>query len=165
QLNAERSEETRSFRVVADLTGLDEGTHEVPLEVKNLSSSVTAEIEPKTVTVTIEKKVTQTFTVEPVISTDGATSGYGVDSMSVEPQEVEITTGDKTLAEIDRVVAIVNPDDITGDSITVDGTIEAWDSENNPLAIIPEPDSVDVALMMEAPSKEIELFVTQQGTT
>ncbi len=35
-------------------------------------------------------------------------SGYGVDSMSVEPQEVEITTGDKTLAEIDRVVAIVN---------------------------------------------------------
>ena len=49
--------------------------------------------------------------------------------MSVEPQEVEITTGDKTLAEIDRVVAIVNPDDITGDSITVDGTIEAWDSE------------------------------------
>ena len=165
QLNAERSEETRSFRVVADLTGLDEGTHEVPLEVKNISSSVTAEIEPKTVTVTIEKKVTQTFTVEPVISTDGATSGYGVDSMSVEPQEVEITTGDKTLAEIDRVVAIVNPDDITGDSITVDGTIEAWDSENNPLAIIPEPDSVDVALMMEAPSKEIELFVTQQGTT
>ncbi len=150
QLNAERS---------------DEGTHEVPLEVKNLSSSVTAEIEPKTVTVTIEKKVTQTFTVEPVISTDGSTSGYGVDSMSVEPQEVEITTGDKTLAEIDRVIAIVNPDDITGDSITVDGTIEAWDSENNPLAIIPEPDSVDVALMMEAPSKEIELFVTQQGTT
>ncbi|EAG2945774.1 hypothetical protein B5H33_15620, partial [Listeria monocytogenes] len=150
---------------VADLTGLDEGTHEVPLEVKNLSSSVTAEIEPKTVTVTIEKKVTQTFTVEPVISTDGATSGYGVDSMSVDPQKVEITTGDQTLAEIDRVVAIVNPDDITGDSITVSGTIEAWDSDNNPLAIIADPDSVDVALMMEAPSKEIELFVTQQGTT
>ena len=44
---------------MADLSELGEGTHEVPLEVQNLSSGVTAEIEPKTITVTIEKKVTK----------------------------------------------------------------------------------------------------------
>ena len=50
----ESNADTRNFQVVADLTKLPLGTSEVPLTV-GLSSAVTAEIEPKTVTVTIEK--------------------------------------------------------------------------------------------------------------
>ena len=49
------------FRVTANLTGLGEGTHEVPLKIRNLSSAVKAKLEPDTITVTIEKKVTKRF--------------------------------------------------------------------------------------------------------
>jgi len=164
QLNAEKNEETRSFRVVADLSDLAIGTHEVPLEVQNISSSVSAEIEPKTVTVTIEKKVTKTFTVEPVVSTEDDSSGYAIDTMVASPQEVTITTGEQTAADIDRVVAVIDPDDIPNDSGTVSAVIEAWDINKNPLAIVADPDTVDVAITMEVPTKDVELFVTQQGT-
>ena len=163
QLNAEKNEETRSFRVVADLSDLDVGTHEVPLEVQNLSSSVTAEIDPTTVTVTIEKKVTKTFTVEPVVSTEDDSSSFAIASMVASPKEVTITTGEQTAADIDRVVAVVDPDDIPNDSGTMSAVIEAWDINKNPLAIVADPDTVDVAITMEAPTKDVELFVTQQG--
>ena len=64
QLNAETNAETRNFRIVADLNKLKTGTHDVPLEVQNISNSVTASVNPKIFTVTIEKKVTRTYPVE-----------------------------------------------------------------------------------------------------
>ena len=64
QLNAEANEDTRMFRITADITKLGEGTHEVPLKIQNLSSAVTAKMEPSTITVTVEKKVTKDFDVE-----------------------------------------------------------------------------------------------------
>ncbi|MBT1022660.1 hypothetical protein KJW59_20230, partial [Enterococcus faecium] len=67
QLNAEANEDTRMFRVTADITKLGEGTHEVPLKIQNLSSAVTAKIEPSTITVTVEKKVIKDFDVETLI--------------------------------------------------------------------------------------------------
>jgi YbbR domain-containing protein len=164
QLNAEKNEETRNFRVTADLTKLSEGTHEVTLEVQNLSSGVTAEIEPKTITVTIEKKATQTFAVEPIIADTNLEEGHSVASLVADPKKVEITTGDQTLKEIERVVAIVDPDDVGTTSTTVKGTIQALDLAGNPLAILSDPETVDVAVNLDAPTKEVELFVTQQGT-
>ena len=164
QLNAEKNDETRNFRVMADLSELGEGTHEVPLEVQNLSSGVTAEIEPKTITVTIEKKVSKTFTVEPVLSSTNLKEGYSIASLEADPQKVEITTGDRTLKDIDRVVAVIDPSEIGTSSSKVKGTIQAWDSAKNPLAIIPDHETVNVAVTLDAPTKQIELFVSQQGT-
>ena len=164
QLNAEKNDETRNFRVMADLSELGEGTHEVPLEVQNLSSGVTAEIEPKTITVTIEKKVTKTFTVEPVISGADIKEGYSIASLEADPQKVAITTGDRTLNDIDRVVAVIDPNEIGTSSSTVKGTIQAWDTAKNALAILPDPETVNVTVTLEAPTKQVELFVTQQGT-
>ncbi len=149
---------------MADLSELGEGTHEVPLEVQNLSSGVTAEIEPKTITVTIEKKVTKTFTVEPVISGADLKEGYSIASLEADPQKVAITTGDRTLNDIDRVVAVIDPNEIGTSSSTVKGTIQAWDTAKNALAILPDPETVNVTVTLEAPTKQVELFVTQQGT-
>ena len=104
QLNAEANEDTRMFRVTADITKLGEGTHEVPLKIQNLSSAVTAKIEPSTITVTVEKKVIKDFDVETLIPSTFTPSGYELDDTPLV-LKVSITTGDKTLAEIKRVVA------------------------------------------------------------
>ena len=86
QLNMESNADTRNFQVVADLTKLPLGTSEVPLTVRGLSSAVTAEIEPKTVTVTIEKRVTKKFDVEAQLSDNIEKEGYKVKNISVDPK-------------------------------------------------------------------------------
>ena len=85
QLNMESNADTRNFQVVADLTKLPLGTSEVPLTVRGLSSAVTAEIEPKTVTVTIEKS-NKKFDVEAQLSDNIEKEGYKVKNISVDPK-------------------------------------------------------------------------------
>lgn len=163
QLNAESNEETRKFRVVADLSSLGVGTHEVSLKIENLSSGVSATIDPAKVTITIEEKVTQEFEIESNIDTSGLTDGYQIDTVTIAPKTVEITTGDKTLAEIDRVVATVNSSALTDEDVTVDAEIQALDKNGDLLAIIADPNQVQVQITLSAPQKEVELYVTQQG--
>ncbi len=86
QLNAESNADTRTFRVTADLTNVGEGTHEVSLKVRNLSSAVTSRLQPETITVTIEKKVTKTFDVETVVPSGSTPSGYELDKTKVYPR-------------------------------------------------------------------------------
>ncbi|MFV0557122.1 MAG: YbbR-like domain-containing protein [Enterococcus sp.] len=163
QLNAELNQDTRTFRVVADLSGLSEGTHEVALETQNLSNAVTATIEPATITVTIEKKVTQEFDVQPLMKDSTLADGYEVAGTTVKPDSVEITTGEETLAEIDRVVAQVEPEsDVTAD-YSQEVAVQALDAAGNPLSIVSTPSNVQVAVDVATPEKNVAIFTTQEG--
>lgn len=163
QLNTEANAGTRNFKVVADLTNLEEGTHEVRLRMQNLSNAVSAKIEPSTITVTIEKRVTKEFTVEPVVAASSLSDGFTVDSYVASPQVVEITTGDKTLAEIKRVVATVDPSTSYVDNFTEEATIQALNDQDEPLSIISNPETVKVTVKVIAPEREIPIFATQSG--
>ena len=74
------------------------------------------------------KESNKTFTVEPVISGADIKEGYSIASLEADPQKVAITTGDRTLNDIDRVVAVIDPNEIGTSSSTVKGTIQAWDT-------------------------------------
>ncbi|EMF0035254.1 CdaR family protein [Enterococcus hirae] len=164
QLMAEANEDTRTFRVTADLAHLGEGTHEVPLKIKNLSSAVTAKLQPETITVTIEKKVTKDFEVKAILPTETTPSGYNLTETTVDPTKVTITTGDKTLAEIHQVVAKVNPSMITDDGVNSNVSVQALNSAGEPLSIV--SDQVQVNVMSDAikPKKTVSLYGIQQGT-
>ena len=164
QLNAEANEDTRMFRITADITKLGEGTHEVPLKIQNLSSAVTAKMEPSTITVTVEKKVTKDFDVETLIPSTITPSGYELDDTSVSPKKVSITTGDKTLAEIKRVVADVDASMVTDDGINSKVPIQALNAAGEILSIISDPVQVTVKADAIKPSKTVRLYGTQQGT-
>ena len=161
QLNAEANEDTRMFRITADITKLGEGTHEVPLKIQNLSSAVTAKMEPSTITVTVEKKVTKDFDVETLNPSTITPSGYDT---SVSPKKVSITTGDKTLAEIKRVVADVDASMVTDDGINSKVPIQALNAAGEILSIISDPVQVTVKADAIKPSKTVRLYGTQQGT-
>jgi YbbR domain-containing protein len=164
QLNAEANADTRTFRVTADLKNLSEGTHEVALKVQNLSSAVTAKVEPSTITVTIEKKVTKVFDVEPVLTSQTTPSGFDIDSPTVSPKKVEITTGDKTLGEIDKVVAKVDGKSITDDDLNTEVAVQALNGAGEALSIVSDPVTVNVQAQVERPSKTVRLYGVQQGT-
>src|SRR5699024_1207116 len=54
----------RNFNVFVDLRDLEEGEHIVDVEYENISNELTVYIEPKTITVNIEKRATQEFAVD-----------------------------------------------------------------------------------------------------
>ena len=164
QLMAEANEDTRTFRVTADLAHLGEGTHEVPLKIKNLSSAVTAKLQPETITVTIEKKVTKDFEVKAILPTETTPSGYNLTETTVDPTTVTITTGDKTLAEIHQVVAKVNPSMITDDGVNSNVSVQALNSAGEPLSIVSDPVQVNVTSDAIKPKKTVSLYGIQQGT-
>ena len=164
QLMAEANEDTRTFRVTADLAHLGEGTHEVPLKIKNLSSAVTAKLQPETITVTIEKKVTKDFEVKAILPTETTPSGYNLTETTVDPTKVTITTGDKTLAEIHQVVAKVNPSMITDDGVNSNVSVQAVNSAGEPLSIVSDPVQVNVTSDAIKPKKTVSLYGIQQGT-
>ncbi|VEE80399.1 CdaR family protein [Enterococcus hirae] len=164
QLMAEANEDTRTFRVTADLAHLGEGTHEVPLKIKNLSSAVTAKLQPETITVTIEKKVTKDFEVKAILPTETTPSGYNLTEITVDPTKVTITTGDKTLAEIHQVVAKVNPSMITDDGVNSNVSVQALNSAGEPLSIVSDPVQVNVTSDAIKPKKTVNLYGIQQGT-
>ncbi|WP_195453324.1 CdaR family protein [Enterococcus hirae] len=164
QLMAEANEDTRTFRVTADLAHLGEGTHEVPLKIKNLSSAVTAKLQPETITVTIEKKVTKDFEVKAILPTETTPSGYNLTETTVDPTKVTITTGDKTLAEIHQVVAKVNLSMITDDGVNSNVSVQALNSAGEPLSIVSDPVQVNVTSDAIKPKKTVSLYGIQQGT-
>ncbi|EMF0242435.1 hypothetical protein NSY06_000767 [Enterococcus hirae] len=164
QLMSEANEDTRTFRVTADLAHLGEGTHEVPLKIKNLSSAVTAKLQPETITVTIEKKVTKDFEVKAILPTETTPSGYNLTETTVDPTKVTITTGDKTLAEIHQVVAKVNPSMITDDGVNSNVSVQALNSAGEPLSIVSDPVQVNVTSDAIKPKKTVSLYGIQQGT-
>ncbi|EMF0130035.1 hypothetical protein OSF84_001127 [Enterococcus hirae] len=164
QLMAEANEDTRTFRVTADLAHLGEGTHEVPLKIKNLSSAVTAKLQPETITVTIEKKVTKDFEVKAILPTETTPSGYNLTETTVDPTKVTITTGDKTLAEIHQVVTKVNSSMITDDGVNSNVSVQALNSAGEPLSIVSDPVQVNVTSDAIKPKKTVSLYGIQQGT-
>lgn len=164
QLNAESNADTRTFRVTADLTNVGEGTHEVSLKVRNLSSAVTSRLQPETITVTIEKKVTKTFDVQTVVPSGSTPSGYELDKTNVDPDEVTITTGDKTLSEIHQVVAVVDPSMIKDEGINSEVPVQALNQAGEALSIVADPVQVKVTADAIKPKKSVHLYGTQQGT-
>lgn len=165
QLKMESNEDTRNFQVVADLTQTSLGTSEIRLRAKGLSTAVTAEIEPQTITVTLEKKVSKSFDVEPQLSDSIENDGYIVDKTTVTPRAVQITTGEETLKAIDRVVAPVSNTKQTSERITQTVGVQAVDAEGQVLSIeVPAP-QVKVDVELSAPTKEIPLQVTATGNS
>lgn len=164
QLNLESNEDTRNFQVVADLTKTPLGTSEIQLRVKGLSTAVTAEVEPKTITVTIEKKVTRTFDVEAQLPETIEADGYKVDNVSLSPKTVEITTGEETAKAITRVVAPLSNVKQSVDTIKQTVNVQALDAKGQVLSIENPAPQVKVVVDLTLPSKEVGLSISPTGS-
>lgn len=163
QLISEANPDTRTFKVTANLADLGEGTHEVPLKIQNLSSAVTAKLQPETITVTIEKKVTKDFDVNVMLPSESTPTGYSLTEATIDPAKVTITTGDKTLKEIHQVVAKVTSSMVTDDGINSNVAVQALNQAGEALSIVSDPVQVNVSADAIKPTKSVRLYGTQQG--
>lgn len=163
-LSGEVNEETRTFRVVADLSQLEEGTHVVPLKIQNLTSGLDASIEPTNITVTIERLETKTFPVEVNISNTNLAEGYLLAGTKVDPTEVQVTTGHESMLEIAKVVANLDSLEGVNKNLSKEIPIYAVDKDGEILSAILSKEKAVVTLEIKAPQKEVPLIFEQTGT-
>ena len=138
-LASEMQASTRKFKVVADLSNLKEGQHEITLKVEGLPSGLTATIEPQTVTAKIGKKKTKKFDVSVTIPDKQIAPGWSLSHVTFSEDKVSVTSDQDTLAKIDHVEAIFPEGDLLNNTYTATVSLKAVDSEGNDLPVIISP--------------------------
>lgn len=164
KLDSEINPDTRSLKVVADLSNLPEGTTKVTLEVKDLPSDVTAEVRPATMTVTLGRRQTKTFTPELVLEDSQIATGYELVSAELDLEAVEVTSDETTMSQVDRLVAKLPEDKVlSGKEVTEAVYLQAVTENGTILPVITSPAKAEVTAKLKKLTKTVPIVVDLVG--
>ncbi|MCJ1978114.1 CdaR family protein [Lactococcus paracarnosus] len=155
RLTAEKTPDTRSFHLVADLSKAKEGTVEVPIRVVELATGVNAQVDPGNISVTIEKKASKTFDITPVVSEKQLPLGYKLTSISTDKKTVTVTSGASIITQIARVEAVLPSDVILDNNFSGKVFLRAVDSSGKVLPTKLSPTSVKMQVEVGLPNKNV----------
>ncbi|AND79554.1 YbbR-like domain-containing protein [Streptococcus pantholopis] len=164
KLDSEINSDTRSFKVVADLTGLSTGTTTAPLQVTDLPSGMTAAVLPENISVTIGKKKTKTFPVQGQVESNQFAAGYALKKVSVNLTEVEVTSDETTIEQVDHVIARLPEDEVLDSDYSGRVTLQAVASDGKILASVIEPAKATLTVNVKKLTKTVPLTVKTTGT-
>jgi YbbR domain-containing protein len=165
RLDAETHDATRSFTIVANLEKLTKpGTYSVKLRAEGMSGSVTAECDPKTITVTVEKRVTKSVEVKPVVNESQLSEGFSLVNSSVSPKTINITTGEDTFKQIASVEADLPKSTVLNRNYSMSVPVKILNNKGEALPFETDTPNVDLDVDVNAPEKEVPLVTTQSGT-
>ena len=154
-LASEMQESTRKFKVTADLTDASVGTIEVPLNIENLPSGLTAVATPQKITVKVGKKVKRDgMLVVPQVDQSQIDPKLQIDSVTVSNERVSVTTDQETLAKIDKLLHFYQP--ANGLQVNYSGSVPLQAIDRNgvvlPVVITPFDTTMKVTTKPVAPS-------------
>ena len=153
----------RAYSVVADLTGLLEGTHEVKLSPKDFSTRVEVALSQSSAVVTIKKKVSQHFNLEyDFINTDKMNQEYVLSDPIFKDQEIIIRASQDTLAQIGIVKALIDASGVNADFVQT-APIVAYDQDGNKMNVDIIPSTVQVSVGVSSPNKTVNIMVVPNG--
>ena len=151
------------FEIYVDLSDPEIGTQKVPIKVKNLSDKISYTLTQNNTTAVVEEKVSETFDVEVEFDKSLLAKGYTSDPPYVSPSEVKITGAKSHVEEVSVVKATVKTNsDVTND-ITTEATVQAFDNNMNLLDVNIKPNTVDISINVNSPSKEVSLSTKVTG--
>ena len=139
------------------------GTKNVEIQVRDLNDRLTATIDPETVEVTIEEKVTKEFTVTPEFDRSLLEDGYIAEAPTVNPTTVKITGAKSMIESIVYVKAIINLEEGVNDSVTLKAQVQAFDEDYNKLNVEIDPGTVEVEVPIVSPSKTMSIVPVESG--
>lgn len=154
----------KDFTLYIDLTSLMMGTHEVEIQHENISDKLQVRIDPSTIDVNIEEKITETFRVEPEFNDRQLAEGYYVESMEVDPARIEITGAKSVIESINFVKATVSSDSEVNESFEQDAKVRVLDRDLNKLDVEIASETVRVKVEVQEHSKEVPIVLNEKGT-
>ena len=158
---------SKEGKVLVDLDGLPEGTHEVRLTTDGYGSNVNVVVDPSTVVVTLSRKVTKQFDISyDFINQSRMEDIYSPGTPVFDYTKVNVRASSKTLDSIAFVKALIDVSDQTSD-FEQNARLVAYDSNGNPVNadIIPNEVHVVVQVSGEVPDgKAISSITLDQQT-
>lgn len=154
----------KDFSLYVDLTSLPMGEHQVRIQHENISDKLNVRIEPETIKVLIEEKITKTFKVEPEFNRQHLAENYYVKNMEVKPSTIEVTGAKSVVESISYVKATVSSDQGINQSFEQKARVRVLDRDLNKLDLSIEPETVTVKVDIEENSKEVPIVLKVKGT-
>lgn len=154
-----------NYQIVADLSGLTEGTQEVTLEAKNFSPRLEVIIKPSTAVVTIKKKESRRYSLGyDFVNTSAMDNIYALGEPSFEQGEVVVRASSETLNKIAFVKALIDVSGVT-ETFTKDAEIAAYDQKGNRIEVDIRPSTVKATVDVTTPSKSIPIILIPAAGT
>ena len=153
------------YKVFVDLNSLLIGEHSIPIQTENFSSKLEVEVEPRSIQVVIEEKVTQEYRVDPEINNSLVAEDYVLKDMTADPQRVFITGAKSIINSISYVKATVKADQGLSESFTQEASVIVLNRDLNKLDVSIEPAKVNVNVDIEQYSREVPVKLKQIGET
>jgi YbbR domain-containing protein len=154
----------KNFTVFVDLEDLLIGEHHVTIQKENISEKLEVSIDPESVNIVIEEKVTQQYKVEPEMNTTLIEEGYMLDSLTVQPDVVSITGARSVIDSISFVKATVTGEKGIKESFEQNSTVRVLNNELSGLDVVVDPESVIVNVGIKEYSKVIPISLADTGT-
>lgn len=154
----------RNFDFYVDLRDLGEGTHTVDIEYTRVPEELKVYIEPKTISVTIEERVTVEFDVDvDFINIDQLPEGYEIGDLKVEPETVVITSSRSIYEQISMVKVFIDVGGLKESINKREVPVNVYDSQGNGLSVRIHPETVVVSVDIHNPSKVVPITIETEN--
>lgn len=154
---------TQNFRVYIDLTHMSVGSHHVKLRVSGLSNQLSYSIDPKSVTVNIQRRKSRTMAVQIGYNKKAVAEGYQVGHATTDPDRVEVTGARSEVNQVDQVVAQLPIPNNTHSTLNRQVMLVALDSKGRQLNVVIEPAMVRVNLPITLSKKKVKVSLNPKN--
>lgn len=154
----------KDFTLKLDLQDLTLGEHSVRIRAENLSDKLDVLLDPATVDITIEEKVTQSFRIDPEMNTRLLADGYEVKGMDVQPSSINVTGAKSVVDAISFVKVSVTGEGSLNESFEQKSRVRVLDRDLNKLSVALDPEEVTVKVDIQEYSRDIPVKLKQKGT-
>lgn len=153
----------KDYKVFVDLNRLAIGKHHVKLQHENFSDKLEVSIDPASIDVSIEERITREFRVEPEMNKRMIDEGYILTGMEVEPNKVFVTGPKSAIDNISYVKATLSGKDTIMDSFTEEAEVRVLDKDLNKLDVIVEPAKVKVDVKIKQYNRDVPIKLKTTG--
>ncbi len=160
----EATKRQRDFTVYIDLSNEEIGRHRVPILYEDISDKLKVTIEPSSVEISLQEKVTEEFKVEAEFNRSILADGFEAEKPEVEPKTVTITGAKDIVEKITYVKAIIDASGLIDDTIKRQAPVTVLDRELNKLSVMVDPPTVFVTIPVTNPRKNVPIKINTTGT-
>ena len=153
----------KDFKVFVDLNSLMIGEHHVTIQNEGFSDKLEVSIEPKSVSVVIEERVTKEFRVDPEMNNRLIAEEYVLDKMTADPATVMVTGAKSVIENISYVKATVTGEPGIKSSFEQEANVKVLNAELNRLDVVIQPEKVNVKVEIKEYSRELPITIKQIG--
>lgn len=154
----------KNFEVYVNLTKAKVGKQKVKLKVRNLSDKLTATVNPSSVNVSVQEKITKEFKVEAEFNKSQIEEGHSAGQPVVEPDKVKITGAKSVIDRITYVKAVLEEKNKLRETFKDKANIQVLDKDLNKLTVKVEPETVEITIPVTINSKTVPINIVRNGT-